>query len=91
MSSNNQNLIIAVFIIAVTGATGRLGHLVIAALIKKVPASGIVAAHPLRDQLCYNRLPFHSGSRVSSPQRLQTTTRNIIKQVDLTPLNKSSF
>jgi NAD(P)H dehydrogenase (quinone) len=30
--------------IAVTGATGHLGRLVIAALLKKVPASGIVAA-----------------------------------------------
>ncbi len=30
--------------IAVTGATGQLGRLVIAALLKKVPASGIVAA-----------------------------------------------
>jgi NAD(P)H dehydrogenase (quinone) len=30
--------------IIVTGATGQLGHLVIAALLKKVPASGIVAA-----------------------------------------------
>jgi len=30
--------------IVVTGATGQLGRLVIAALIKKVPASGIVAA-----------------------------------------------
>jgi NAD(P)H dehydrogenase (quinone) len=30
--------------ILVTGATGQLGHLVIAALLKKVPASGIVAA-----------------------------------------------
>ena len=29
--------------IAVTGATGHLGHLVITALLKKVPASGIVA------------------------------------------------
>lgn len=33
-----------VFMIVVTGATGQLGRLVIAALIKKVPASGIVAA-----------------------------------------------
>lgn len=30
--------------IVVTGATGQLGHLVIAALLKKVPASSIVAA-----------------------------------------------
>jgi len=30
--------------IAVTGATGHLGRLVIAALLKKVPASGIIAA-----------------------------------------------
>lgn len=30
--------------IVVTGATGQLGHLVIAALLKEVPASGIVAA-----------------------------------------------
>jgi NAD(P)H dehydrogenase (quinone) len=30
--------------IVVTGATGHLGHLVIAALLKKVPASGIIAA-----------------------------------------------
>jgi NAD(P)H dehydrogenase (quinone) len=30
--------------ITVTGATGHLGRLVIAALLKKVPASGIVAA-----------------------------------------------
>ncbi len=30
--------------IVVTGATGQLGHLVIAALLKKMPASGIVAA-----------------------------------------------
>jgi NAD(P)H dehydrogenase (quinone) len=30
--------------IVVTGATGQLGHLVIKALLKKVPASGIVAA-----------------------------------------------
>ncbi len=30
--------------IVVTGATGQLGHLVINALLKKVPASGIVAA-----------------------------------------------
>jgi NAD(P)H dehydrogenase (quinone) len=30
--------------IAVTGATGQLGRLVIAALLKKVPASGIIAA-----------------------------------------------
>ncbi|MDP1633160.1 MAG: SDR family oxidoreductase [Gallionellaceae bacterium] len=30
--------------IAITGATGQLGHLVIAALLKKVPASNIVAA-----------------------------------------------
>jgi NAD(P)H dehydrogenase (quinone) len=30
--------------ITVTGATGQLGHLVIAALLKKVPAAGIVAA-----------------------------------------------
>jgi uncharacterized protein YbjT (DUF2867 family) len=30
--------------IVVTGATGHLGRLVIAALLKKVPASGIVAA-----------------------------------------------
>lgn len=30
--------------IVVTGATGQLGHLVIAALLKKVPASNIVAA-----------------------------------------------
>lgn len=30
--------------IAITGATGNLGRLVIAALLKKVPASGIVAA-----------------------------------------------
>ena len=30
--------------IAVTGATGHLGRLVISALLKKVPASGIVAA-----------------------------------------------
>ncbi len=30
--------------IAVTGATGHLGRLVIVALLKKVPASGIVAA-----------------------------------------------
>jgi NAD(P)H dehydrogenase (quinone) len=30
--------------IVITGATGQLGHLVIKALLKKVPASGIVAA-----------------------------------------------
>ena len=30
--------------IVVTGATGQLGHLVVKALLKKVPASGIVAA-----------------------------------------------
>jgi NAD(P)H dehydrogenase (quinone) len=30
--------------IVVTGATGHLGHLIIAALLKKVPSSGIVAA-----------------------------------------------
>jgi len=30
--------------IVITGATGHLGHLVIAALLKKVPSSGIVAA-----------------------------------------------
>ena len=30
--------------IVITGATGQLGHLVVKALLKKVPASGIVAA-----------------------------------------------
>lgn len=30
--------------IAVTGATGQLGRLVIAALLKKVPANQIIAA-----------------------------------------------
>ena len=36
--------------IVVTGATGHLGRLVIAALLKKVPASGIVAAVRNRDK-----------------------------------------
>jgi uncharacterized protein YbjT (DUF2867 family) len=49
--------------IVVTGATGHLGRLVIAALLKKVPASGIVAAvlfdngHQLSKLI--NRLRLH--------------------------------
>jgi uncharacterized protein YbjT (DUF2867 family) len=43
--------------IVVTGATGHLGRLVIAALLKKVPPSGIIAAGNILGSDLYGLLP----------------------------------